>query len=352
MPFITLIEDQKLCLDSVHPVRAEILSDLYAFYDEWRNCSSEIFSFSSGSTGTPKKIALNKDAMIQSAILTCSHLKIPEGVTSLLCMPLRFIGAKMVVVRALVNRLKLVVCEPSSHPLKDLDEAPYFAAMTPPQVISSLENDKESAILSDIRVLIIGGGAIDSNLLNILKDFRYEVYSTYGMTETLSHIALRRLSGQTQSGYRPFDGVTVKQAADGTAVISCQKIGVQDLKTNDLIDYNYDGTFRLIGRLDNVINSGGIKIQIEAAESALKEILDFEFNITYVPDHLLGQKAVMLTLEEMTAPLIRQCHDILPRYWAPKNYIKVPSLPKTLSGKPDRKALSHMACKLLNLHYD
>ena len=347
MSFVTDIGQQELVIDSVYPENTSALVDLKNFYAQWQNSSNAVYAYSSGSTGIPKKIALNKKAMIQSAIMTCSFLQIPQSVTTLLCMPLRFIGARMVVVRALVSKLRIVISEPSSHPLHGLDKSPYFAAMTPSQIISSLESAKERELLSDIKVLLIGGGAIDTDLQETLKTFKNQIFSTYGMTETLSHIALRRLSGHPESGYRPFEQVTVQQAPDGTAVISCPPIGVNNLKTNDIIKFNADNTFTLVGRLDNVINSGGIKIQIETAETILKDILDFDFNITAVPDHKLGQKAVLLGIKEVSEQLIRQCHDALPKYWAPKTYLRVNSLPKTLSGKPDRKALGQIASNML-----
>ena len=139
--------------------------------------------------------------MMESACLTCSFLGLQKEDSALLCMPLQYIAGKMVVIRALVAGLDLLPVTPSGHPLKDLTKAPVFAAMIPMQVYNSLQVPEEKAILQQIRHLIIGGGPIDSQLNAALKDFPHAVWSTYGMTETLSHIALRRLNGPEASDW-------------------------------------------------------------------------------------------------------------------------------------------------------
>ena len=170
--------------------QSEFLQDLDAFLQEWQNDEPTVWVHTSGSTGTPKPMQVEKKRMEASARLTCAFLGLKEGDSALLCMPLQYIAGKMVVVRSLVAGLRLIPMAPSGHPLKDLKEAPTFAAMIPMQVYNTLQVPEEKDILMGIKHLIIGGGAIDDALANELKDFPNQVWSTYGMTETLSHIAL------------------------------------------------------------------------------------------------------------------------------------------------------------------
>ena len=164
---------------------------LEEFIEQWNDASDVIEVHTSGSTGKPKRLLVEKRRMVNSARITCDFLGLKEGDTALLCMPLDYIAGKMVVVRSLVRGLRLIDVTPSSHPLKDISAHLDFAAMVPLQVYSSLQVPEEAELLKSIRHLIIGGGAIDESLESQLRSFPNAVWSTYGMTETLSHIALR-----------------------------------------------------------------------------------------------------------------------------------------------------------------
>ena len=189
----------------------EFLQDLEAFLKEWHNNEPTVWVHTSGSTGTPKPLQVEKERMRASARLTCQFLGLKQDDSALLCMPLQYIAGKMVIVRSIVAGLRLIPVAPSGHPLKDLKEAPTFAAMIPMQVYNSLQVPEEKHLLKHIKHLIIGGGAIDHSLSVALKEFPNPVWSTYGMTETLSHIALRRLNGEEASDwYTPFDGVHIR----------------------------------------------------------------------------------------------------------------------------------------------
>ena len=169
-------------------------ASLADFLAEWFSASEQVLVHTSGSTGTPKPMWVEKQRMMASACLTCSFLGLQENDTALLCMPLKYIAGKMVVVRALVYGLNLIVSPPSGHPLANLSASPVFAAMIPMQVFNSLQNLHEQTLLKEIKHLIIGGGAVDAEVEKQLQAFPHAVWSTYGMTETLSHIALRRLN--------------------------------------------------------------------------------------------------------------------------------------------------------------
>ena len=321
---------------------------LAEFLQEWFDSSETVRVHTSGSTGTPKELRVEKRRMMASAMLTVDFLGLQKGDTALLCMPLQYIAGKMVVVRSLVAGLNLLPVTPSGHPLKDLCEAPVFAALIPMQVFNSLQVPAEATLLRNIRQLIIGGGSIDASLGETLRTFPHAVWSTYGMTETLSHIAMRRLSGSEASeGYTPFPGVHVSTSAEGTLVIHAPAVNPDTLLTNDLVEFDAQGRFRILGRRDNTINTGGVKIQIEQVEDALRPHLLFPFVITSVPDAKFGERIVLLVENTRTDhPLISPAIAALPPYWRPKQVFSVPQLPKTGTGKPDRATARNLAREL------
>ena len=314
------------------------------FFEEWNNGSEYVEVKTSGSTGEPKRMLVEKQRMLNSARITCDFLGLKAGDTALLCMSTDYIAGKMMVVRSIERGLKLITVEPSGHPLahnyqlSKLD----FAAMVPMQVYNSLQVPEERERLMQIRHLIIGGGAIDDALAAALKDFPHHVWSTYGMTETLSHIALRRLNGPDASDwYTPFPSVKVSLNADDCLVIEAPLVCAERLVTNDIVELS-EGRFRILGRKDNVICSGGIKIQIETVERQLRPHLQAPFLITKRPDTKFGEVVVLLT--EGTVEEARQvCAQVLPKYHQPKAYLHVDKIPLTETGKPARKAAEDIA---------
>ena len=326
-------------------IQTKFLQDLEAFLQEWHNEDPTVWVHTSGSTGTPKPLQVEKERMMASARLTCSFLGLKEGDSALLCMPLQYIAGKMVVVRSLIAGLRLIPIAPSGHPLKDLKETPTFAAMIPMQVYNTLQVPEERARLMEIKHLIIGGGAIDDTLAHELKDFPNHVWSTYGMTETLSHIALRRLNGTDVSDwYTPFEHVRIRLSEEGTLIIYAPNVCPEELKTNDIAEINEEGKFRILGRKDNMINSGGVKIQIEQVEATLKAHLDIPFQITARKDAKFGEIVVLIYNKVGNEDDIRRvCESELPTYWVPKAYIAVDELPMTGTGKPDRASARRIA---------
>lgn len=322
----------------------EYLQDLEAFLREWHNEEPTVWVHTSGSTGTPKPMQVEKERMKASARLTCQFLGLKEGDTALLCMPLRYIAGKMVVVRSLVAGLRLMPVAPSGHPLKDIEEIPTFAAMIPMQVYNTLQVPEEKEKLMIIKHLIIGGGAIDASLARELKDFPNHVWSTYGMTETLSHIALRRLNGEKASDwYTPLENVRIRLSEEGTLIIHAPNVCTEELTTNDIAEINNEGRFRILGRKDNIINSGGVKIQIEQVEATLREHWDIPFQITAAPDAKFGEIVVLLYNKVYDEESVRRiCHEVLPPYWVPKRFVAVDELPITGTGKPDRATARRM----------
>ncbi len=342
------------------------------FLSEWNNDSDRVLVHTSGSTGKPKPMMVEKKRMLNSARITCDFLGLNPGDSALLCMSLDYIAGKMVVVRSIERHLHLISVSPSGHPLKNIDLKDVngkgvngeitFAAMVPMQVYNTLQVPEERERLTHIRHLIIGGGAIDAALEQELQSLPGDIaiWSTYGMTETLSHIALRRINGDEASEwYQPFDSVRISQTEEGCLVIDAPQVCAETLVTNDIVEiepYIYNKVeklrFRIKGRKDNVICSGGIKIQIEEVETLLKPHLEKPFMLAKKKDGKFGEIAVLLSEDEdikrVEATVRRLLSDESEKssdhkkykYWIPKEFRYVEHLPLTETGKPKRCCLT------------
>ena len=342
------------------------------FLSEWNNDSDRVLVHTSGSTGKPKPMMVEKKRMLNSARITCDFLGLKPGDSALLCMSLDYIAGKMVVVRSIERHLLLISVSPSGHPLKDIDLKDAngkdvngeitFAAMVPMQVYNTLQVPEERERLTHIRHLIIGGGAIDASLEKELRSLpgNIAIWSTYGMTETLSHIALRRINGDESSEwYQPFDSVHISQTEEGCLVIDAPQVCAETLVTNDIVEiepYIYNKVeklrFRIKGRKDNVICSGGIKIQIEEVETLLKPHLEKPFMLAKKKDGKFGEIAVLLTEDEDIKKVEATVRRLLSdesekssdhkkyKYWIPKEFRYVEHLPLTETGKPKRCCLA------------
>ena len=329
------------------------------FLYEWHGDGQYISVHTSGSTGQPKSMLVEKSRMLASARITCDFLGLKPDDSALLCMSLDYIAGKMMVVRSIERRLKLISVTPSNHPLACIDYPIDFAAMVPSQVFGSLQVPAEREKLRQIRQLIIGGGAIPQDVESQLRSFPNAVWSTYGMTETLSHIALRRISGKGASQwYSPFCGVDLSlfngQGNIGQLVINAPQVCQEKLITNDIVEIRQDNTdkqFRIIGRTDNVICSGGIKLHIEEIEEQLRPHLPMPFCISKKEDEKFGEVAVLLIEHQSSAaseckePILDICRKTLPAYSVPKEIICVGQIPLTGTGKIDRATAQNLAKK-------
>lgn len=323
------------------------------FITEWESDSPFVHIKTSGSTGAPKHMFVEKVRMLASARMTCDFLGLRPDDTALLCMPLDYIAGKMMVVRAIERGLNLSVVAPSSHPLAGLTKPFDFIAMVPSQVYESLKVPAEATLLAQSKRIIIGGGAISSELQNAISKIHSieptpaccSFFSTYGMTETLSHIALRRLNGPDASDwYTPFEGVTITLNDDDCLVINAPYVCKESLITNDIAEI-VDGRFRIKGRKDNVICSGGIKVHAEEVEAMLQPHLHRPFYITKKSDARFGEVVVLVTEDNESefTDIITLCDELLPRYWRPRHIIHVDHLPTTETGKPARRELERLA---------
>ena len=307
--------------------------DLKEFLAEWHNDSPTVLVHTSGSTGKPKPMWVEKRLMEASARMTCDFLGLREGDTALLCLPLDYIAGKMMVVRSQVRGLRLISVEPCGEPLNTELGRLDFAAMVPMQVWNSLQVPEQRERLMRIRQLIIGGGAIDDALARALVGLPNQVWSTYGMTETLSHIALRRLNGpEASEWYTPFEGVGLSLTAEGCLVIDAPLVCEERLTTNDMAEIDPQGRFRILGRKDNVVCSGGIKIHIEEVERLLTSNLSAPFLISKRRDEKFGEAVVLLT-EGSTEEARQTCRKVLPKHCCPRFFVHLDHIPLTATGK-------------------
>jgi O-succinylbenzoic acid--CoA ligase len=270
--------------------------EMYQFLKSWFSSDLNITVQTSGSTGTPKSILLKKEFVVNSAIATGLYFDLPENTTALLCLPNQYIAGKLMLIRAITLGWHLDVIEPNSHPLENEVQQYDFAAMVPLQLENSI------AKISSIKKIIVGGGVVSKELETKLQNISTEVFATYGMTETITHIAVKRLnqysssqgSVSEQSFYQTLPNVTIYKDERNCLVIKAPKVSDEIIFTNDVVQLVSDTHFDWIGRFDNVINSGGIKLHPEKIEEKLSEIITNRFFVAGMPDEKLGNKLVLI----------------------------------------------------------
>lgn len=337
----TANEIDHIAVETDNPEKQAFVKELRDFLRDWFDPSPTLTVHTSGSTSNPKRLCVQKVHMLHSAHMTCQFLGLQAGQSALLCMSLRYIAGKMMVVRALVAGLNLYLAAPSGHPLAQIEDKIDFAAMIPLQIYNSFQRKEEQIKLMGISQLLIGGGAIDKELEQAVRTLPGAIYSTYGMTETLSHIALRRLNGKQASPYyTPFDGIHLSLSEKETLIIKAPQLCEQILITNDVAHLNPDGSFVILGRRDNIINTGGIKVQIEEVEQHIKSLIKGDFAITSLPDPKFGERIILLWAGDS---LESSRLEELPKYQQPKAIYAVETIPLTETGKIDRPACRRLA---------
>jgi o-succinylbenzoate---CoA ligase len=316
------------------------------FLAQWWDDTDELTVTTSGSTGTPKSIRIRKSAMIASAQMTITFFQLKPGIDALLCLPAHYIAGRMMIVRAIVGAWNLRSVLPDSNPLLHLEknERFDFCAMVPLQVSNALQNEDSKIRINRINTLIIGGGEIPPTLYFHLQNIRTECWSTYGMTETVSHVALRKINGPDKSeDFKLLQGVKGLQDERGCLIIEAPHLHSEQLITNDLVEFTDFNRFKWRGRIDHVVNSGGIKIHPEPLEQKIGEIItDRRFFLTGMPDDRLGQKLVIVLegkpLDLMTEQLLMQhLRESLPRHQSPSVIQYQQEFEETPTGKVIRK---------------
>jgi O-succinylbenzoic acid--CoA ligase len=317
------------------------------FIKEWFSDSKMVKIQTSGSTGNPKIFEVEKSKMLNSAEMTCQFLGLEKGNLALLCLPIEYISGKMMVVRSISAKMQLEIVTPSLNPLQDIDKTIDFCAMTPLQVENSLGK------IHLIRNLIIGGAAVSETLKkkiweslktskkNLNRTSETKIFETYGMSETLSHIALRQIFPVTDEWFSVFGGIDISLDQRGCLTISAPKLNADVLYTNDLVEINHKRQFRFLGRIDNVINSGGAKIFPEELEKLVKQHIENEVVFLGLDDEQLGQK-LTLVIEGAESDAVNtelSAIDYKKSFYKPKEIIFVEQIPRTENGKVNRLQL-------------
>ena len=298
--------------------------NLGEFILQWTDDSDSIALKTSGTTSNPKVIQIPKTAFINSAKSTGIFFKLSAGDSALCCLPFAYIAGKMMFVRAWVLGLVLDFIEPVSDPLQNCSSLYDFSAMVPMQVQNSLAN------LSKIRTLLVGGAPVSESLRDLIKDSTSNIFETYGMTETVSHVAAKNLS-EGEAVFTSLPGITLDIDQNDCLIVKAPKLCSNPLQTNDVVSLISSRSFVWLGRFDHVINSGGIKIIPEQLESVLKHQIKNRFFISSAPDTVLGQK-IILIIEGSPMDLQLDLKHIDPKKW-PKKIHFTPKFFETKSGK-------------------
>jgi o-succinylbenzoate---CoA ligase len=313
--------------------------EIYRFIINWLSDSDYIIQHSSGTTGKPKEIRLPKEAMIHSALGTYRFLDLKKGDSALLCMPVDYIAGKMMIVRCFMGDLNLFYTEPRSMPELNGSRNYDFCAMVPLQINNLLLCNNHLPL----KKLLIGGAEISRELENLILPLATDVYATYGMAETSSHVALRKLNGNdAEYYYTALPEINLSSDARGCLVVNASYLPAP-VVTNDMVEFTGHNTFRWLGRYDNLINSGGIKIVPEEVEALINARTLLKCIATGVPDKKLGQKLILVFEQEQVPDslpiLISDMENFLPRHWRPKDIVVVKKFPRNESLKVDRRKL-------------
>lgn len=286
------------------------LLNLFNFIGEWYNKQDYILVTTSGSTGTPKKLQLKKKHLKNSAAGTYHYFAPWNKKPLLSALPAHYIAGKMMVVRALEYNLPLVWVEPSTQPLKTLQIPVQFAALVPNQVAESIDLLEYNLV----EKLIIGGAPVTPQLEHRLQSASTRCFATYGMTETATHIALRPLNGSDQKEEFTFlNGITGSTNNSGLLTIHAPQLGAENLKTNDIVDLNYN-SFIWRGRAGFTVNSGGLKIQPEELEKQLEGKIPFPFFFWSEPDPVLGEKLIIIVKAGKSTAAEHEVKEVLKQF--------------------------------------
>lgn len=322
---------------------------IQSFINDW-NKGIQIFEFNtSGSTGRPKKIKIQRRQIEASVVATRNFLNLQSGEVAMICLDPKFIASLMMVARALVLKLDLQLEKPNSNPLlhcqnTDID----FISLVPIQ-ISQMIKDNNLSDLKNIKNILIGGAPLSRSVFNELSKIDTNIYHTYGMTETVSHIALMSIKGAYEEGkFELLPNISIGLDQEQCLKINGAITNHKELITNDIVELLDDNkAFRWVGRRDLVINSGGIKIHPEKLEKEIQIYLDHKnrfFNcfISSIPDPNLGSKCIMITEGETIDPSLfskiqNHLRQQFSKHHFPKEAFSIKAFKKTSSGKLKRK---------------
>lgn len=333
------------------------LAQTIQFCKDWL-LGRETFSiFTSGSTGAPKPIEISRKKMQASAKATAKALGLQKGDTAFICLNTSYIAGKMMLVRGLEIGMNMVVIAPSSNPFATLD-MPFqtidFYAFVPLQLLAILGERKHTPTLNQAKAIIVGGAVVNAALENQLQKVSAPIYATYGMTETVSHIALKRLNGKEKSPYyQALPHTQIGQDERGCLTIISPVTNFEKIITNDKVNLINEQHFEWIGRIDNVINSGGIKIQVEKIENEIDKLfaqlaIFQRFAIIGLPDTHLGETVTLVLEGEKNSSYITDnelfnlLKDRLSKYEVPKKIFYLSHFPETETNKINKLKIKEL----------
>lgn len=311
------------------------------FLVDWIDDKDHIIVKTSGSTGKPKKIKVRKEHMINSAQATGKFFKIEEGTTALLCLPANYIAGKMMLVRAMVLGWKIDLVPPRTNPLDTLYKQYDFCAMVPLQLDNSLNR------LHLIKKLIVGGGPVSQNLRELIQGVKTKIFETYGMTETVSHIAARRVNPKKRDKkdtgfFKALPNISLGMDDRNCLIIKAPQLNDDTIITNDVVELKTYKKFLWKGRYDNVINSGGVKLHPEEIETKLQLLIGHRFFVTGIADDTLGDKLILIIerdydeIEKLALQDGLNTLKTLSKYEIPKEIFFLPQFVETDNGKVQR----------------
>lgn len=349
-----ILEGNSYCVQDLERLKAATsLNDLHRlnffnFLSRWFSSDPFIEVKTSGSTGIPKQIHVNKDAMRKSAHASIKYFNLKPQQSVLIALPLHYIAGIMMTVRALEANMDIYLTSPSSNPLQTINQKFDFAPFTPMQMSIMLEEGMKNK-LEQIETILLGGSSISDALSKKIQSLKCKIFSSYGMTETLSHIALRRINGKLrEETYHPLPGVHISYSKNKTLAIETPWTKEQ-LITTDLITIHQDGSFTFIGRDDATINSGGIKLHPEELEAILAPLISCPFALSSIEDKILGEALILVTEQNINfKEFLLKASLKLNKYQLPKKHFTL-NIPLTTTGKIARKELKQKLNRLSSL---
>ncbi|GAA4807833.1 AMP-binding protein [Litoribaculum gwangyangense] len=316
--------------------------ELGNFLLDWLDKKDFIIVKTSGSTGKPKKIKIKKEAMVNSAIATGDFFKLKPGNKALHCLPSNFIAGKMMLIRAIVLGLELDMVEPKAMVIINSKKSYHFCALTPMQLKNFSKN------LKRFKTIIVGGGRVSESIIESIQNINCNIYETFGMTETVSHIAVKKLNNfdatQTKTYFKTLPHITISLDDRSCLIIEAPFLSNKKIVTNDLVKLHSVTSFEWLGRYDNVINSGGIKLFPEQIEQKLQNKIVNRFFITSIFDDTLGEKVILIV--EGKTDIDTKIFESLNNFEKPREVFYVSKFQETKSGKIQRAN----TLKELNLH--
>jgi O-succinylbenzoic acid--CoA ligase len=348
--FLNAAELPSFCLSKLKNKNiSEWEKKIYSFIIEFLNDSEYIIQESSGTTGTPKKFSLSKKAMIHSAQQTIDFFDLKRNQVAMLCLPVDYIAGKMMIVRAMLAGMHLTWVKPSSLPEIQQTGKIDFCALVPLQVINLIKSEFD---FNYLRTLIIGGAELPPEAEKKLQNISTSVYETFGMAETCSHIALRRVNGtEPELSFTVLPNVKVSADERSCLVIEAAYLPGKVI-TNDIVELTSHKSFRWIGRIDNLINNGGIKISPEIVEKEIYNKTGCKMLLVGIPDAKTGHRPVLVTDQcfssEEKERILNKASEIISCYHITPEINTILSLPDIKMLKTDRKKLTKLLLEQLN----